>query len=65
MKNDVLTWEWTPGILAPTLKAEMPEVELATHVTSLGSKGIIVKEDNRFQAKERYVSPDFFKLFFL
>ncbi len=62
-ENDVLTWEWTPGILAPTLKAEMPEVELATHVTSLGSKGIIVKEDNRFQAKERYVSPDFFKLF--
>ena len=62
-ENDVLTWEWTPGILAPTLKEEMPEVELATHVTTLGSKGIIVKGDSRFQAKERYVSPNFFELF--
>ena len=62
-ENDVLTWEWMPGILAPTLKEEMAEVELATHVTTLGSKGVIVKEDIRFQAKERYVGPDFFKLF--
>lgn len=62
-ENDVLTWQWTPGILAETLKEEMPEVELATHVTTLGGKGIIVKDDIRFQTRERYVNPDFFNLF--
>jgi len=62
-ENDVLTWEWTPGILASTLKEEMPEVALAAHVTTLGGKGIIVKDDVRFQTKERYVSQEFLDLF--
>ena len=61
--NEVLTWKWTPGLLAKTLKEEYPEVARATHVTTLGSKGILVKDDIRLIAKERYVGEDFFHLF--
>ena len=61
--EEILTWEWTPGLLAQTLKEEFPQVELSTPITTLGSKGILVREDRRQIARERYVGEDFFQMF--
>ncbi|MEM9721859.1 MAG: FtsX-like permease family protein [Bacteroidota bacterium] len=61
--EEILTWKWTPGLLAQTLKEEFPQVESSTPITTLGSKGILVKGDTRQIAKERYVGEDFFHMF--
>lgn len=61
--NDILTWEWTPGILAQTLIEEYPEVKQAVHVTELGGYGIIEKEEAYFKATEYYADANFFQLF--
>ena len=62
-ENDVHTWEWTPGILAKSLKEEMPEVGQAIQLARLGSNGIIGTGDVRFKAVEIFTENDFFDLF--
>jgi putative ABC transport system permease protein len=47
--------------LAPVMKAELPEVEYATHFC--GSHGILQHEDKIFNEQFTYVDPDFFKIF--
>lgn len=61
--DDIIVSQHTPGLLATTLLEEFPEVELATPVALLGNTGILIKEQQRFKAAERYVGKDFFKIF--
>ncbi|MFK7937513.1 MAG: ABC transporter permease, partial [Saprospiraceae bacterium] len=61
--NDVVVTAGTPGLLAETLVEDFPEIEQATTVANLGNTGIIINDDLRFKAKERYVGKDFFELF--
>ena len=61
--NDILTWEWTPGVLAQSLKEEYPEVEQAIHLTELGGYGIIEHNEAFYQATEYYADAGFFDLF--
>lgn len=62
-ENDVLTWEWTPGILAASLKKEMPEVEQAIQVVQWGNAGIVANESTQFKADEIYAGKEFFNMF--
>ncbi len=62
-KEDVQIWEWTPGLLAQTLKEDFPEVEMGVPVVTLNNTGIVTKADQRWKASELYAGEDFFKLF--
>ena len=62
-ENDVLVWEWTPGLLAQTLREEFPEVDMSVPMVLLDDSGIAGHEDTRYKARELYVGPDFFELF--
>ncbi|WP_234573173.1 ABC transporter permease [Rhodohalobacter sp. 614A] len=55
----------TPGLLAETLKSEMPEVEYAATATPTDwFSGITVSVDeNRIKANGKFVGQDFFKIF--
>ncbi|MFK7774149.1 MAG: ABC transporter permease [Saprospiraceae bacterium] len=61
--NDILTWEWTQGLLAKALKDELPEVELSASVIPLGGTGIISTGENSFKANDQFVSEGFFDVF--
>lgn len=62
-KEDILTWEWTPGILSKSLKEEMPEIDQAIQVAKLDRKGVIGVDEQRLKAKEMFVGADFFDMF--
>ncbi len=62
-KDDILTWEWTPGILAKSLLEDIPEVEASTQVVGLENTGVISIEDTKYKAKEYFVGHSFFELF--
>jgi predicted permease len=52
----------TPGTLAPALKAEIPEVELAAKVT-WEQEDLLTVGDKANKEKGHYASPDFFRMF--
>ncbi|HEX8530202.1 MAG TPA: ABC transporter permease, partial [Cytophagales bacterium] len=52
----------TPGTLAPALKAEIPEVELAAKVT-WEQEDLLTVGDKANKEKGHYASPDYFKMF--
>ncbi|HRI60246.1 MAG TPA: ABC transporter permease, partial [Saprospiraceae bacterium] len=56
-----------PGLLAPALKAEFPEIEKAVSTSSGGVKGAqlmtVSTEDKHFKASGRFASQDFFSIF--
>jgi predicted permease len=56
-----------PGLLAPALKAEFPEIEKAVSTSSGGVKGtqimMVSTEDKHFKASGRFASQDFFSIF--
>lgn len=62
-KNDVLTWEASPGILGESLLEEIPEVEQAVQVSGIGAGGIIGLQDKKYKATELFISSDFFNVF--
>jgi len=53
----------TPGIMAASMKAELPEIEYAVPVLSEEYKGLIGTDDKMIKAEPRYVGKDFFKVF--
>jgi ABC-type antimicrobial peptide transport system permease subunit len=63
----VFTTEHTPGILAESLKKEMPEVEEAATVVSTNqndaSRGILSAGEAHIKARELYATPNFFEVF--
>ena len=61
--SDILTWEWTQGLLAKALKDEMPEVEMSASVIPLGGTGIISSGENSFKVHDQFVSESFFDVF--
>ena len=59
---EVNSTQATPGTLAPALKAEIPEVELAAKVT-WEQEDLLTVGDKANKEKGHYASPDFFKMF--
>jgi putative ABC transport system permease protein len=60
--DEIMTTTSTPGILAETLKEEMPEVEFAATTTWISPFTLSVKENN-VKAQGYYVGPDYFEIF--
>ena len=61
--NDILTWEWTPGLLAKALKDEMPEVEMSTSTMAPRGTGVISNGEKNFKVNDQFVSDEFFDVF--
>ncbi len=64
--NDVNIQESTQGLLARSMKKELPEVEYAVSVYEfkwLDIPGSVSYKNQQIKAKEQYVSNDFFKIF--
>ena len=65
-EDGVKTGEHTPGLLADALKAEMPEVELATTVVPaewFSNKGVVSVGETQLKAGGQFVSRDYFDVF--
>ncbi|HEY4937102.1 MAG TPA: ABC transporter permease [Puia sp.] len=65
-ENGIETMEYTSGLLANALAAEMPEVEYAATVVPaswFSSKGIISFGDSRIKAGGQFVSKKYFNIF--
>lgn len=60
--DEVMTTTSTPGLLAETLKEEVPEVEYAATTTWINQFTLSVKDHN-VKAKGYYVGPDYFNIF--
>lgn len=60
--DEIMTTTSTPGILAETLKEEVPEVEYAATTTWISPFTLSVKENN-IKANGFYVGEDFFNIF--
>jgi len=60
--GEIMTTTSTPGILAETLKEEIPEVEYAATTTWISPFTLSIGEHN-VKAKGYYVGPDYFNIF--
>jgi putative ABC transport system permease protein len=60
--DDIFTVTSTPGLLAETLKEEIPEVELAATTTWINSNTLSVKDIN-LKADGYHVGKDYFSIF--
>lgn len=60
--DNIMTTSSTPGILAETLKEEIPEVEYAATTTWVNTHTVSVGERN-IKAKGYYVGKDYFNIF--
>jgi|APTNR8051073442_1049403.scaffolds.fasta_scaffold00018_12 predicted permease len=60
--DEIMTTTSTPGVLAETLKEEVPEIEYAATTTWVNSFTLSVKEHN-VKADGFYVGADFFNIF--
>lgn len=60
--DHIMTTTSTPGLLAETLKEEMPEVEYAATLTWVNTYTLSVGETN-VKAEGLHVGPDFFNIF--
>ncbi|MEM9858105.1 MAG: ABC transporter permease [Bacteroidota bacterium] len=60
--DDIMTTVSTPGLLAESLKEEIPEVEYAATTTWINSNTLSV-EDKNISARGYYVGTDFFNIF--
>jgi ABC-type antimicrobial peptide transport system permease subunit len=65
LPDGIQTQEATPGLLAKSLKEELPEVEEAAVInpSRSGGQGILSFEGSHIKATELYVSPNFFTVF--
>jgi putative ABC transport system permease protein len=64
--NGIKTGSYTPGILAPALAKEIPEVQYATEVLPASwfdSKGVLVSGDKKIRAQGSYVDKNYFSVF--
>ncbi len=60
--NDIMTTTSTPGLLAETLKEEIPEVEYAATTTWINPYTLSIKDHN-VKAEGYHVGPDYFNIF--
>lgn len=64
--NGVMTFDWTPGLLGPTLMERFPEVEIGTTVLKheyFEVPSYLIYEENYFDVKEQYIDEHFFDVF--
>jgi putative ABC transport system permease protein len=64
--NSIQTGMYTPGILAKTMKADLPEVENATEVLPaswFGTGGVFVYADKKLKARPQYIDSNYFSIF--
>ncbi|MGK7394524.1 MAG: ABC transporter permease [Candidatus Cyclobacteriaceae bacterium M3_2C_046] len=59
----IMTTTSTPGILAPELEKEIPEIELATTLTWINTYTLTSGQDHNVKADGYHVSPNFFQTF--
>jgi predicted permease len=65
-ENTIETGEFTAGILAKSMAAELPEIAYATSIISaswFSSKGIVSLNETKLKAKGQFVGKDYFKMF--
>jgi len=60
--DEIMTTTSTPGLLAETLKEEIPEIEYAATTTWINQFTLSIKDHN-VKAKGYYVGPDYFSIF--
>jgi putative ABC transport system permease protein len=60
--DEIMTTTSTPGLLAETLKEEIPEVEYAATTTWVSPYTLSIKDHN-VKAKGYHVGPDYFNIF--
>jgi len=60
--DEIMTTTSTPGLLAETLKEEIPEVEYAATTTWVNPYTLSIKDHN-VKAKGYHVGPDYFNIF--
>ena len=64
--DGIQTGSYTPGIMAPALKAEFPEVEYASSVLEsswFNPGGIVSFNDKKLKAQPQYVDSNYFHIF--
>ncbi|MES2456165.1 MAG: ABC transporter permease [Bacteroidota bacterium] len=55
------SYAWTPGVLAPELKAKIPGIKYASH-SSYPELHLIVNGSNSYRANSVFADPDFLKI---
>jgi len=60
--DEIMTTTSTPGLLAETLKEEIPEIEYAVTTTWINKFTLSIKDHN-VKANGYYVGPDYFNIF--
>lgn len=60
--NSVLSFAWTPGIMADNLRETIPELSYVTHST-YPSEFLITNEDKSFKKRGMFTDPSFLKIF--
>jgi putative ABC transport system permease protein len=64
--DGITTGSYTPGIMAPALKAEFPEVEYASSVLEsswFNPGGVVSFDDKKLKAQPQYVDSSYFHIF--
>jgi ABC-type antimicrobial peptide transport system permease subunit len=64
--DGITTGSYTPGIMAPALKAEFPEVEYASSVLEsswFNPGGVVSFDDKKLKAQPQYVDSGYFHIF--
>jgi putative ABC transport system permease protein len=68
-QSGIETGMYTPGILARTMKTDLPEVENATEVLpaswfdGIGNGGIVVNGEKKLKARAQYIDSNYFDVF--
>jgi putative ABC transport system permease protein len=63
LANGIQTQEYTPGLLAKSLAAEIPEIEYAVSVKPGYEAGVLSAGDRYMKAMPVYVDKNFFRIF--
>lgn len=64
--ENIITGEFTAGLLGKIIKDEIPEIKYSTSVLPaswFSNQGVLTVEDKKLKAKEEYVSRDYFDVF--
>ncbi|MFC3415373.1 ABC transporter permease [Algoriphagus hitonicola] len=61
-QGEINSWDYTPALYAPTMKAQFPEVEEVARVTRWDSQ-LLAVEENSFYEWTTFTDPGFFTLF--
>ncbi|WEK18215.1 MAG: ABC transporter permease [Candidatus Pedobacter colombiensis] len=60
--NSVVSFAWTPGIMADNLRETIPELSYVTHST-YPSEFLITNEDKSYKKRGMFTDPSFLKIF--